>query len=792
MFVKGRRRHLLTTTLAATSVLAVGGIARAADATTAASADNATSLGELIVTAEKREENIQNVAASIQAITTAKIEQLHIQNFNDYIKYLPSVSYQSLGPGYANVYMRGIAADNYSNHSGSQPVVGTYLDEQPITTIGGPLDIHTYDIARVESLAGPQGTLYGASSLAGTIRIITNKPELNAFHAAYDAEVNTVDHGGTGYLGEGFINVPLGDRAAVRLVAWYEHDAGYIDNVHGTRDFSTGIHVDNAALVKNDFNTARTYGGRLTLRYDVNDNWTITPMVMAQDQRSNGVFGYDPKLGDLKVQHFRPEYSHDHWLQAALTIQGKISNFDVTYSGGHMDRRITSQLDYTDYSYFYDQYAGYAASFYDANHNYIDPTQTIIGHDHFTKDSHELRIASPQGDRFRVLAGLFYERQTHFILQDYYINPQFTTPYSVTGWPGTLWLTDEYRTDRDYAAFGEATYDLTDKLSVTGGVRVYHSDNSLYGFYGFNANFSSKTGEAKCFAPSSVGNGPCTNLNKEVKYTGETHRVNLTYKFDPDRMVYFTYSTGFRPGGVNRNGNLPPYRPDTLTNFELGWKTTWMGGALRWNGDVYYELWRNLQFSYLGPNSLTVVGNAGDATVYGLETDAAWRVTPDFTLTGALAYTHATLDKDFCNGAEDPCLPADITARAGQQLPVTPRFKANATARYEFDVASMRAHVQGALVYQDSSWSDLLLNDRSILGLQKSYTTVDFNLGVQHANWTLDLSILNAFDERAQLYRYTECTIAICGGGANLTDQGTVYTVPNRPRTIALRFGQKF
>jgi len=459
-----------------------------------------------------------------------------------------------------------------------------------------------------------------------------------------------------------------------------------------------------------------------------------------------------------------------------------------------MDRRISSQSDYTDYSFFYDQVAGYAAYFYDSHGNFIDPTQMIIGRDHFTKDSHELRLASPAGNRFRVLGGLFYERQTHYILQDYFISNQFTTPYSVTKWPGTLWLTDEMRIDRDYAAFGEASYDLTDKLTLTAGLRVYKSDNSLQGFYGFNANYSSHTGESQCFAPAIVDNGPCTNLNKRQTFTGETHKVNLTYKFDSEKLVYFTYSTGFRPGGVNRNGNLPPYGADKLDNFEFGWKTTWLDGSLRWNGAVYYERWRNFQFSYLGPNSLTVVANAGTGNIYGVESDFAWRITPNFTVTGGAAYNHAELADNFCNGLEVPCVTlALISAPAGQTLPVTPKFKGNLTARYEFDIgASLRAHLQGALVGQTSTWSDLLTADRTVLGRQKGYATLDLSAGVQGEKWSLEISLLNATDERAQLYRYTECTIAICGGGLNGLNQGTVYVVPNRPRTIAVKFGQKF
>jgi outer membrane receptor protein involved in Fe transport len=173
-------------------------------------------LQEVVVTAQKREESLQKVPLSIQAIGTAKLEELHITNFNDYAKFLPSVAYQSLGPGFARVYMRGVAAGDNGNHSGSVPSVGTYLDEQPITTITGALDVHVYDIARVEALSGPQGTLYGASSQAGTIRIITNKPDASGFKAGYDLQGNTIANGSTGYVAEGFVNLPVSSSAAVR------------------------------------------------------------------------------------------------------------------------------------------------------------------------------------------------------------------------------------------------------------------------------------------------------------------------------------------------------------------------------------------------------------------------------------------------------------------------------------------------------------------------------------------------------------------------------------------------
>src|SRR6059058_422160 len=163
---------------------------------------------EIIITATKREENLQNVPISVQVLGTRKLDQLNISNFEQYTKQLPSVSFQTAQPGFTTVYMRGVATGGDGNHSGSLPSVGTYLDEQPVTTIGGTLDVHIYDIARIESLAGPQGTLYGASSEAGTIRIITNKPDLTATYGRVDGELNTVDHGDIGGKMEGMVNIP--------------------------------------------------------------------------------------------------------------------------------------------------------------------------------------------------------------------------------------------------------------------------------------------------------------------------------------------------------------------------------------------------------------------------------------------------------------------------------------------------------------------------------------------------------------------------------------------------------
>ncbi|HEV2561750.1 MAG TPA: TonB-dependent receptor [Rhizomicrobium sp.] len=788
----GRGRAIALPTLLASTMLT---------GVSAAYAEDNGGLETVIVTAQKRTEDLQKVPISIQAITAEKLDELHLTDFTDFARYMPSVTYavsgqgSNGGPGFANITMRGIVSDQNGNHSGPLPTVGVYLDEQPITTINGTLDIPTYDVERVEALSGPQGTLYGASSESGTIRIITNKPDASGFSANYEADVNSVDHGGIGYGAHGMVNLPLADNMAIRIVAWAEHDAGYIDNVHGTRTYTfdnadppvpptAPITIDNAGHTKNNYNTVDKVGARAALQIDLNDNWTITPAITAESENSDGVFGYDPSVGDLKVQHFLPEFVKDKWYQAALTVQGKIANLDLVYSGGYMSRNVDSAADYTDYTYWYDQYNAYYVYFTDNAGHVIDPTQRILGTDRFTKESHELRLSTPKEDRFRLVGGVFYERQTHFILQDYVIE-HLADASSVTGWPGTLWLTDQMRVDRDYAAFGEAAFDIMPNLTLTGGIRFFKADNSLKGFFGFNS-YETPPG-VTCFAPTSVDSGPCTNLNARVKDDGETHKINLTWNVDDTRMLYATYSTGFRPGGVNRRTDIPgvgPYSPDTLTNYEIGWKTSWQDNRLRFNGALFWENWEKFQFPFLGPNSVTIIANGGQARVKGAEVEFSWLPLDNLMLSGASAYTNAELTSDYCGVATVHSCPGSAQAPAGTQLPITPLWKLNATARYEFMVGTLNAHVQGSLVHQSGTWSDLRLAERSLLGKNKAFTTFDFATGVEQDKWTLELYVQNLFDERAQLGRYAECTPGTCGFEP--------YILTEQPRTVGLRIGQKF
>ncbi len=811
---------------------------------------NASDQTEIIITATKREENLQNVPISVQAIGTKRLDQLNISNFEEYTKQLPSVSYQTAAPGFTIVYMRGVATGGDGNHTGSLPSVGSYLDEQPITTIGGTLDVHIYDIARIESLAGPQGTLYGASSEAGTIRIITNKPELGITTGRVDGELNTVAHGGVGGNLEGMINLPVATNIAFRASAFYQHDAGYIDNVHGTRDYCgdptfdddgaingcihNGFHADNAAFVKDNFNTNDTYGGRAALKIDLDDNWTVTPTIMHQHSKTEGVWFFDERLGDLKTQRFREEPGVDKWTQYALTVEGKIGDFDITYAGAYMHRPNHATSDYTDYADAYDAYyESYGGLrnyqyYFDNAGNPIDPRQYITGGNNFKKMSQELRVATPADKPFRVIAGAFYQHQANDILQEYHVD-NLADDLSVNGRPGLIWLTSQKRIDRDYAVFGEASFDVTKEFTLTGGGRWYKFDNTVFGFAGFgrdpaffqgaagnpppNAAGSTKTGVAQCFTTSGdslrqsqidgtdttlildgkISDTPCINvgrfengkiLPKQSKNSGFTYRFNGTWKPREGLMFYGTWSKGFRPGGINRQPGLAPYNPDFLVNYELGWKTSW--GPLRWNGAIYHQLWKKFQFSFLGENSLTVVQNGRDARVNGIESDINYQ-RGGLSLTAAAAYTDAKTKQNICGVAADEApdcdgVPGDeITAPGGTRLPVTPKFKVTGTARYTWIVGSGKAHGQLGVVHQGSARSALRAADQEQTGTLPSYTLVDLFAGYDWDRYSFELFATNVFDKRNQLSRGVSCSICT-----------NIHINPGTPRTIGLRTGIKF
>jgi iron complex outermembrane receptor protein len=802
------------------STLLVGGMAHAAEGT------DTNTLEEVVVTAQKRTEDLQRVPISIEVLNSETLDQHQVSSFDDYAKMLPSVSFQSFGPGQSQLYFRGIASGEDGLHAGSLPATGVYVDEMPVTTIGNTLDVHVYDIARVEALAGPQGTLYGASSLSGTLRIITNKPDPTAFSASYDVKADKYGKGNGGGEFEGYVNVPITDYMAVRLVGYYEHDGGYINNVVGENTYQRGVPgtpvgaftgpndpltVSNFDVSARRFNPVDTYGGRGALKIDLNDNWSILPEVLWQSQRADGNFTYDPSKGDLNVTDFIDGLNEDKWYQSALTVEGKVANFDIIYSGGWFERNVHNVVDYANYTVGYDALsqqpgATYTATRYldcktgtpatncnGAGGTVTDPTQFVDNHDKYTKLNQEIRITSPVDWRLRGVAGAFYQRQTDDITAQFEAHdlPQY---YSVDGQIDTVYLTQQTRVDRDYAVFSEMTFDVTSAFKISAGIRYFWVENTLFGFFGFNNDGFSHHGEYLCQPPVSAatiipGFLPCINTNKEVVENGETHKVNLTYQIDPNRMVYATYSTGFRPGGINRLPGVAPYNSDRLTNIELGWKTAWLDGRLRANGALFYERWDDMQLSVFGSNGITSIVNAANAQTKGFESELNWLVVDNLTLSTSGTFVEARTTQNYCDldpntqAVTHDC--ADPAAPSGTALPVTPKLKMNSTARYTFNVGDYKSFVQGAVNHQSSSTSELVTYQNNLTGNLPHFTTIDLSAGTAMKNWHLEAYIQNVFDKRGELARVTQCTSAdVCYSDYR------VYAI--KPMNFGIKFGQKF
>ena len=790
--------------------LAIAGIL---ETPSAAAADTLGGLEEIIVTAQKRSENLQDVPISIQALDSRTLQQLSVNNFDGYAKYLPSLSYQTYGPGQSQLYVRGVTNGSDGLSVGSAPLVGLYLDEQPVTTIYNNLDVYIYDIERVEALSGPQGTLFGASSMSGTLRIITNKPQIGKFEAGYDVGATQVDSGDSGGSIEGFVNVPLTDRAAVRLVGYTSKDPGYIDNVtpDELRVYPTsGFVLDNSDLREKNFNAVETSGARAALKVDLTDTWTITPAVTWQTQDADGFFASDPTFGERKIARYSRDFYEDSWYQAALTVQGKIANFDVIYSGGYLDRDIHNSYDYSDYSFGYDSYYVdypdyFGNNFVDNDGEFIDPSQYTVNRSKFTKQTHEFRISSSAEAKVRWVAGLFLQRQTDDNYNAYTVDG-LADERSVTDQPGVNYLNSTSRMDVDRAVFADVAFDLADDWTVTLGGRAFDYDSSIVGFFGYGPFYSDRVGEGENSGslcdPDSIGKKPalrpCNNIDADTDGSDFTGRANVTYRIDGERMLYGTYSTGFRPGGVNRNPVRPPYGPDQLENYEVGWKTGWAAGRVRWNGAVFFEQWDDAQFGVAGPNNITETVNAGRAEVAGIESDVQWAVNDQLTLSASATYLNAELKTNSCqfvNPQFDCSIPGPpateggepqenfTLAPAGTRLPVSPEFKMNAIARYEFKAGTYDAFAQGAVVYQSDVIPVLAVDDAAVTGKQPAYTTADLTFGLAGSSWTAELYVENVTDELGQSTRYTPCSASIC-------TSPIVITV--RPRTFGLKFGQRF
>jgi iron complex outermembrane receptor protein len=776
----------------ALSALMVGGMAvmpganaQDAEAAQAEIDNNESSQGieTILVTSRKRVENLQDTPLSVTALGSTKLDELGIENFDDYALMLPSLSYQSSGPGLSQVYMRGASDGGSGNASGSQPSVAIYLDEQPVTAIGRNLDLHIYDIDRVEALAGPQSTLFGASSQSGTIRIITNKPQMDAFEGGFDVSYGTTKSGDASHSLEGFVNLSVSDNAAIRLVAWTKKDGGYIDNIAGTRtyglftdggNFST-VEENNDDLIKENFNELTNSGARVALKVNLNDNWTATASYLTQKQETEGVWFQDSEnpsgeVNDLEIQRFFPDAMDDEFSQGALTIEGDFGSSSLVYAGSFMERDVQYFNDYSDYAdYFSTSWIQYYGCEYYGTADADCSSMAIFYNDDnkYKRNSHELRLQSTDNAPLQYIVGLYYEDASHDYRQEWQMNGMAQgADFRQFGVSNLWYLTDQKRADKQSALFGEVSYAFTDQLTTTFGARWFKNESTLEGVSGYGL-----------IAPGF----PIINVDSKDDDSDSIFKFNLTYKIDDKKMVYLTLSEGYRPGGINRDetdlvGRI--YKSDFVTNTELGWKTMWLDNNLRWNGAVYHMQWDDMQFtrydsSYGSPVGLTV--NASEAKIVGVESDLTYLLTPDWTVTAAFNLNQAELAADLLVGSN---LSPD-----GTELPNVPDFKGNLTSRYNFVLGNYNSFAQIVYSYVGETYSDIYKYKTSDLNLDRrdinnSYSIVNLSAGINMDGWGVNLYVDNLTDERAELSR----------GGASYDSTVTV----NRPRNVGIRYHMLF
>lgn len=489
---------------------------------------------EVIVTATKHEASTQDIPVAVTALNEKALEQLGITDFTDYLIQMPGVTAGGVGPGQNTIYIRGLASTTpnltTSGVAGLAPNVALYLDEQPLSQPGRNLDVYAADLNRVEVLKGPQGTLFGASSQAGTVRLITNKPDPSGVSGKVKFGASFTSNGDPSNNIEAMINVPVSDRLTLRGVVYYDNQGGYIDNVAGSisaaesarfqaggfqpgADLSGGtfIAADNSDKVEENFNEVTYSGARLSGLWQINDDWNLLVGVAQQTIDSDGVFFQDPELDELEIQRYEDDTLEDEFVNTNWTLEGRIGALDMVYTGAFTDRDSDQNIDYTDYLfvgqylpyYICDSSVAYPGTGVPISGTCQAPNLFVDSEVETKVQTHELRFSTDQSSTVRATFGGFYSdlelrEANNFVYPgstEYGFAPNgpFTTGYTSSAGPfpaGTIFKNDVLRTDEQLGLFGELTVDLSEQFSATFGARWYDIEVDLEG--SANSSFCNK------------------------------------------------------------------------------------------------------------------------------------------------------------------------------------------------------------------------------------------------------------------------------------------------------------
>jgi outer membrane receptor protein involved in Fe transport len=693
-----------------------------------AAADNG-GLEEIVVTAQKREEKIGQTPVSITALSQKDLEALAATQLRDFAGTVPGLSFTTTGVGQTQVNLRGVTTG-----TDVSPTVGIYVDEVPYGSSTGfaagaqlALDVGLFDVERIEVLRGPQGTLYGASTMGGLLKYVPTKPDTHDFGGTAHVGVSSTEHGGINYDAASAVNMPLFDNAALRLSGFYSQDAGYIDNVE---------------LGQDDINQADVYGGRGDFLWDASDRLSVRLGVYAQNIKRDGHIEADfdlatgkPIGGDLEQFVARPQPFDQQFRLASATINYKFDFAELTSVTSYQTSAARSDLDATDL------YAPLLNGLF-AQLGIPIVLGSISVNSQYDTDKfvQELRLAHT-GERLDWLLGAFYTSEDSTLSQR-------VPGYDVNGalLPVDFGTVDVPSNYDEVAGFATLTYHATSKLDLTAGMRYAHN----------------KQDQEQIASGILIGPKP----KRESSEDADTYLANLRYLASDNLMAYVRVATGYRPGGPNLVINDPTtgqpladptFASDSLTSYEGGVKVSSSDRRYSLDAAIYQIDWDDMQI-VVARNGVGVVGNAGSARSRGAELTLTGRPVDALTLLGSFAYTDAEILED------SP--PTDLGAQKGDPLPGTPKFTAAVSGEYSFDIGSRAAALGATYRHVDDRQSAYSQSPNPSFELG-AFDTLDLRGRINFGSTAVQLYVKNVTDERAQLAAGTALTAL--GGPANVS-----------------------
>ncbi len=673
-----------------------------------ASAENPSdSLDEIVVTAQRRAERLQDVPAAITALSGDTLNQMRLQGNADLAAYVPSLSFDVLGPGETTLAIRGLGTSY-----GLEPAVSLYINETPldIRTDGfaGAPDIDFFDVDRVEVLRGPQGTLYGSSSMGGAVRILTAQPDPSA--VAVNAEVggSSMEGGGVGYLAKSAVNLPFAADAAIRVVGAFEHVPGYI-NQAAPGDYA--VAQPELPVTARRINDVDLKSGRIIALWKPTDVLTIKPTLMISEVDASNNSNYYSNLPEFTMAAYYPTPQTSRLTVGNLQVDYAFDFATLMSSTSVLSRDVQTQSDFTLLL------ANLAPVFgigYPPNY-----PETDFDTSHNSGFVQELRLTSPTDQTLRWVGGAYFSHYRQHSTETSN-SATFADAIGQTTGPN-LYLFDQSVIDQQTAAFVDLTYKITPRLEITAGERYYELRDSL-----------ENTQSGVLSAPSQ----PLVH----AKASGNSPRLVLTFHPVDDATVYATAARGYRPGGPNvglptgigctlNNAYSPLYQPDTVWNYELGTKLEFLGRKLSIDVAAYRIDWKNVQQSVDDPGcGYLFVANVGSARSKGVEAEINFKPIESLLLSASGSYDHAEFT------SIDAAFEGAGAAQSGEAVPGVPRQKFNLGGEYTAVIANHTGYLRLDWSHLGSIPAGFTYN-----GVRPAYDSLEAAVGVRAGHYDLSL-----------------------------------------------------